>query len=376
MQDKNKLNIAGKIEVKDVERPLYAKGWEPLDAWDDIMIYRRPQVENVFNEIVLPKSQNDELYASYLLSAAEAFAEYEKLSVDDVLALWSRLRFDCAKFRLVSDKVKNGTAPLYCVQSLVSGALATLKAAIKDVETPSRSRRFHARVDSSSINELMKRAEFGQPQVGSYIINVLVPYGAQNEESSFEETYEHVYRRGIEHLIRTLDSAVRFATSDTPNAFLEAEENKVVSPNLLESVLEARGEDEAELEVSIDWSPILPPSPGTPNRVSINEESARVMNAWAQTWKPRKMEETKKFVGKVIKFLECERDEDSKPFGGVVFSIFDDEKNYATEASLDVDDYKIAYDAFYEDAAISFEGRVIKQNRKTTILDVQNVRAV
>ena len=370
--DDHNLELADAISAQEVGALLVDQGWLPDETRDDVTIYRRPREENAAYEIDLPKKRN-ERYAPRILDGALMNSLYENRPIEEILAQWSRPQFDVARFRLISDKVENGTAPLYYVQSLVSGAFDALKAAVKDVETPCR---YHARVDSSNIQELMKRAEFGQTQVGSYVINVLVPCGTQNERGSFEKTQERVYRKGVEHLIKTLDSVVRFAASESPNDFLTAQENENVSSNLLESVLDMRCDDDAELEISVDWSPLLPPSNNTPNCVHITKKHVDFMSEWAQTWRPKKMEEIRSFVGKVVEIRGRDRDVDSKPSGAVVFSIFDDEKNYEAEAELDVDDFRLAYEAYYDDAMITFRGKVVKGNGKTRIFEAENLHRV
>ncbi len=69
-------------------------------------------------------------------------------------------------------------------------------------------------------------------------------------------------------------------------------------------------------------------------------------------------------------------DVDSKPSGDVVFSIFDDEKNYEGEAELDVDDFRLAYEAYYDDALIAFKGRVVKGNGRARFFETKDLRRV
>jgi len=370
--DDQNLELAASISAREVGAALVGQGWKSDESRDDVTIYRRAKEEDAKYEIDLPKVR-DERYAPRILDAALMASLYEKRAIDEVLAQWSRPRYDVAKFRLISDKVKNGTAPIDYVQSLLLGALSTLRIAIKDVESPCR---YHTRVNSSSTKELMKRAELGQTEKGSYVINVLAPCGTQNEESSLDGTQENIYRRGVEHLLKTLDSAVRFASSDSPNDFLSSQENEGVSSNLLESILKMRREENSELEISVDWSPLLPPSPGTPSRVYVAKEHARIMSKWAQTRRPKEMEETRRFVGKVEELRGRDRDVKYRPCGTVVFSIFDEEENYEAEATLDADLFQVAYDAYYKYAPLAFEGRVVKRNGKAALRDVKNLRLV
>jgi len=83
--------IAATLKASLVSNFLRRRGWEELDEWDTVLIYRRPEQENVFTEIVLPKDANDELYADYMENAARRYARYKGRAIKDVLKEWNRL---------------------------------------------------------------------------------------------------------------------------------------------------------------------------------------------------------------------------------------------------------------------------------------------
>lgn len=78
------LEAASQLNASSIQALLEREGWEPLDVWEDIFIYRRPKQERVFNEIVLPKWK-DELYAQYMAKTVRRYAEFNNLSVEDSL---------------------------------------------------------------------------------------------------------------------------------------------------------------------------------------------------------------------------------------------------------------------------------------------------
>ena len=83
------IEATDKLDASAIQTLLEREGWEPLDAWDDILIYRRPKRERVFNEIVLPKWKDD-LYAQFMLKAVRRYAEFNNLSAEDSLEKFKR----------------------------------------------------------------------------------------------------------------------------------------------------------------------------------------------------------------------------------------------------------------------------------------------
>ncbi len=369
------IALASSISTPTVADLLKTKGWILFESTRDFESFRRPKEEPEQYVVDLPKKEGTERPPK-ILDAALAIALFEKRPIVDVLNEWKNPRVDRVKFRIISERVADGSAPLFFVQKLVDGILGTLRASLKDVESPSR---LHKRAFSSRVDELMKRAEFGQTEKGSYVVNVKVPLNALDDDGRFDETKDLFFRKALEHVVKTLDFASRSSELDSdPARVLESTFGASTSANLLDALFETTCDGKADLNVVVDWSPLVPYSSNAPSSVYFKKERAAFLKTWAQAARPKDREEKGTFRALVVSLTALKRDaKDERPSGIVVFRILkDDGSSYDAETFLNADDFQTAYEALAPNDELSFEGRVFWKNGKPELSNVASLRSV
>ncbi len=361
--------LARSLDLSGIDAALVAEGWEKKEL-DDRVIYRRPKEENSRYGVDLPKP-TDEYYVPTLLHAASDYALYLDKPIEEVLDRWRTLRFDRARFRIVTDEAQEGEIPLERIRDLADGVVSAIACAVKDVESPASA---HKRVASSAITELSKRARFGLTEKGSYVVNALVPLEETKEDGELPNLKTRLFRKGLEHLAASFELAERTA-DDSNDTFLDANKEIRASANLLEAFSKTSFEGNADVEFSVDWSPLVAPTPDVPSRVLLKKETAAKLKERATALRPKK-EETREFFAKVVALEDLSKSDDERPSGAVSFCIEDEDADYKADAMLDADAFQTAGDAMFKRATVAFNARVTKASGKATINGVANLRIV
>ncbi len=367
----------GDVSLFTVREYLRATGWiKKPTSWDDIVVYRRSTPEFPRAEIVVPKRESDfsEEYLDDIIQRLSLFDQRETLDVRHALV---NPRVDKVKCRLISPHTSFGTTPLNTIQSFISGFIGALRAAVKDVVQPENR---HLKLSSSEIDEMMSRAEFGQTEIGSFVASIFLPLGQADESDLLDEFKTNVFRKGVVHLMTALNLAAECAEMGQTEDFIQKNDSSGlhISSNLLDAVENARVGNETDVEFAVDWSPTVP-VPEAPKCVLIKSGYSPYFTRWSQQLNPREDDKTpRRFVASIAEFSEDKRDEQGRPFGTILLTVFspDEDKNYLAKVFLNSDQYDLAIDAFRNNDCVSFSGVRVWKKTRHEIRDVQNFQRV
>ncbi|MBR4752085.1 MAG: hypothetical protein IK077_10015 [Thermoguttaceae bacterium] len=365
-------------DLKAARTYLKAQGWVAHDDyWDDIVIFRRPEEENrPCDEVVLPKKV-DKTFDHYLEETARRLAQWDNQTEEEALFRLLHPDVDRVRCRLISPELESGTTPLYVIQDFVAGVVDALKAAVLDVAKPEL---WHKRLRSAEIDKMMKQAKFGQTERGSFILNLFVPLEDADEANKFEGTSSRLWRRGIVHLTTALSEAVDAIESGAPENFEQKnKENPQTSANLLEAIDAAAIGEDAALEFSVDWAPVLRVPESTPSTVTVQKSYAPQFKEWARSFRPAEKDKEKaRFVATVRELKGAQRDDDGRPYGDVVLWIFNQEedRNFEAKTSLNTEQYDVALDAHKRNYCVSFDGVCVWNGNKATLDNIEGFGAI
>ncbi len=379
MTEKEDYEVASAemISFDAIRSYVCTKSWENVStSRQDVEVFAQFDDERIIESFQLPKSDTDR-HVAFVLDAARAIARFERKRLDETLRFLSTLDYDVVKCRLISQDVKDGSVPLGEAVDFVAKACKLISVAVKDVVSPDDL--YHQRIRSTEIDELSRRARFGQTDRGSFVINLYLPLGTSSDDELFVSVRRNVFRKSLIHLMETLDHATKLIDNRTPDLFLEENSNAEIkaSANLFVATDEARVSDDSELEISVNWSPKLPIDSNVPSRILVSERHSTSFWEWNKVYQPKMKETTSsEFLAKVISVAVQDRDENKRPSGIAIFQIIGNDEIYEASSFLNSDDFNTANECLMNDHFVAFRGKCERSRKKATIVEISNFRTL
>ncbi|CUB01437.1 hypothetical protein [Comamonas thiooxydans] len=159
------------VTIKQLETYLQKNGWS-LDGKirDVASVWHRAEVMDA--EVLLPTSVDLKDYAERMRDVVESIARFEKRSIEDITSEILDLFSSIVSIRVIGADTKGGAIPISDGVLLVSKAKEMLMSAAMAMFA--KRKQFAGKPPkeaASYIDSLL----LGQTQVGSYVVNVLVP---------------------------------------------------------------------------------------------------------------------------------------------------------------------------------------------------------
>lgn len=162
-----------------IELYLETHGWVHDGFINEVAtIWHRTEEEYFDYEILLPSSASLKDYDARLVDAIRSLAKFERCSESEVLERLHNFYSDLISIRVVHADVEAGTIPLIDGVELNQKARDLMTSAI--MTTLRKGRHFSGR-RPPEVKEYLHSLRLGQTQVGSYVVNIIVPIVATDE---------------------------------------------------------------------------------------------------------------------------------------------------------------------------------------------------
>lgn len=150
---------------------------------DFASIWHRASEEEFEYEVLIPEDVSLRDYESRVQDAIKSIANYEHRNETDILKDITNYFSDTVSIRVVHSDVENGTIPLEDGVKLFEMAKDLLSSAA--MSTISKKRYFYG-ARSAEASSFLSKVRLGQTEIGSYIVNVLVPLDSRKERDLFD----------------------------------------------------------------------------------------------------------------------------------------------------------------------------------------------
>ena len=371
--------LASKISLVNAKRYLRKSGWvESTSINPDLVKFHRQEPDRPFDEVRLPKREDDKFYSDTLLELAQRLSVFEKRPLFDVMMTLQSPDVDKIRFRIISENVQFGSIELGCIDTLFHAISSVCSIAVKDAYTPSF---FHKRIDGKLVKQLQKYARLGQTNPGSFTVNILVPTSIPPEDDTipFEGFENNEFRKGMTHLMESLKQIDDLIMCGDEDSFIpEMKKKPSVSSNFINSMLQINQWDDMELEISIQWSPINPVESTVPHSVRLPQSYFKVFQKWSNECISKKeCKNELEFTGNVIALEGNIEDENGKIYGDVVIQYISNEgdSGIATVTLLNREYYDLALNCHRNKIMVKFRGDLIpgKNARIDNVIDFMKV---
>lgn len=365
--------LAANISLYDAKTYLRSKGWVQRENFlPAVTVFKRTEPEHPFDEIELPKTEEDPWYDQLLLNAAQRLVKFEHRGLMDVLQDMTNPSLDRIRFRIIAKDVELGSVELDLVKTLFQGISAVCLTAIKDLETPAI---VHRRIDNKTIQQMQRYARFGQTEHGSFTVNILIPFGipdTSEEPTLVEDVPKTTFRDGIRKMMQSIARVQEtILEGDMDELIRENSECPFVSANMLAAFAQMDLWEDTELEISSQWSPLVPCENA---QMRLKKNTLVCFDTLARKFQNLRKDKRNRltFSGYVMQLLGGDEDEAGLQLGDVKIKALSNEgDDVQTTIKLDNREwYDAAIKSHREKKLVMFTGDLVNVKSSNAIVNV------
>lgn len=371
------LHLAEQVRPLAARTYAESRGWCSVEgAVGRIWLLRHP-VERL-RQLQIPMDAEGEGFGEAMLDVALRLAEIERRPVDEVLVDLQWPDADVVRVRVASPSTEGGQVPLLGDLSLRDGIRRALLASACSVLNPVA---FHPRLSRSEADALLAACQAGQTERGSYVVKVVCPLFAVEDEAGpaggvpFARRVTSLLMRGVAALVESVEQ-------DRVEDYVAATDAQpIVSWNLCDALLRMQPERGAGLvELSTAWAAdrrVTPPrADEVPARVAIRAEYMPSIERAAALLRPNSSEPREELLIGTVETLSGSVGRDGRRAGEVHFSLLlPDSETLRARATLEPEHYAVAMRAHEHGRAyVRIHGVLRRGGRGGRIDPVRDVR--
>lgn len=242
-----------KLTINQIKGYLVSGGWvEDGEIGSIATVWHRPSIENSDFEILLPEDDSIKDYLDRVIDIFHVLSEFENKREISVLEEVLRFYSDLVRVRVVHEDVANGTIPLEDGVLLIEKVRELISSAT--LSTLSRKKYFSGNRPQEAV-DFIGKARLGQTEVGSYVVNVLLPI-EKPEPTLFElMSFTRCVMTTLVKSLDALDAVVEQLKIDESMSLLEDSIAEGVSANLCDALIGLSGDGKSrDVEISISLS--------------------------------------------------------------------------------------------------------------------------
>lgn len=373
--------LLDQIEPLRVEQYLASHGWSKNDG----LCNRHRSVYEINSnkshkrqvKVLYNKSIAD--YGMVMLITISNIAEHESRTVDDTIRLLIvPSRSDVLKIRAYGGATSGGTISLNGAREMLDGIRRVVLAAAHGVSNPQI---YYPRLGDGKADELLKRCQLGQTEIGSFVFTVVCPLDAIPEHNKLFDD-EPFARKVTKNLMVTLERVGSCKTEGDCIKLISDEQGRlpvkrdgndvaIVSKNLCDGIIDIIANSDSNVEIGVDWAAELDSRVGIENsKVVFTQEYIKLLDFLSDGLKPKDTETGSTYLGTVEKCEGIPTGDSIAREGDVVLKIIDDEgEPRNAKVNLPVSEYTQATNAHLKNKKVQIHGILKRAGRTFRITD-------
>ncbi|MFM8478192.1 MAG: hypothetical protein ACKOEO_20600 [Planctomycetaceae bacterium] len=361
------------LSPRDVMGYAKVRGWRQFRTTGRLMIFNRNETGSL-DQLLIPVDSSRPDFGDRMREAVERLVEFEKRPASSIVSDLMNYDSDLLRFRVASSRAQKGTLPLIQAIDLMAGARQSLLAAAHSVLTP---RRHHPKLSRGEAVQLLEACQMGQTEQRSFVVSISCPMRAVDAEQAGLNSSELPFaRRTTSLLTRALASLDQAIEEDRINSIVD-EEDPIVSANLCDALLKMRPvQGDGLLEFIPSWAPSEPIDLDvritTRSIVFSSDEFEPIEDIYRQL-RPTEESLTKPWIAFVDELRGTEGDAGARE-GEVVFTIFDDDQIIRARATLNREQYQMAYEAHNPARPLFIHGHLNRGPRVSRLTQITELR--
>ncbi|WP_083101432.1 hypothetical protein [Pseudophaeobacter leonis] len=375
------MKLIDKISATDLRDFLKGNGWEVNKAAlnDDLFVFSH--LTHPRRQLVFPIQKTAVDFSESVEGTISKYSELSGESSDSVVQRVLGVRKDGLRLRIHS-RLDDVTLPLGFASDLVNGVEKLIKSTACTVLNP---RVLHPRLSHREATQMLGHTQFGQTEVGSFVVNVACPINALDAQGNLELTESDApfVRQVFETMNKGVRKLVKSVEADTLDALvdeLKEATHPIVSSNMCDALASMYdGTLQNSLDLRFLWSSLRPVRGAEQNQiVRIQDDYFSRIEEVRKELRSEEIEQLETFFGTVER-LDGDMGEDGKRSGAVllVLLLSDEDESVRASVSLNAGQYADAIKAHETNGAyIRITGRLHSGRQPRTLRDITKFELV
>lgn len=268
---------------------------------------------------------------------------------------------DVFKIRVQRDCNTTGNISVLDAPRLYKNILRLLYVSAADIKNP---KKYHKGNYAEQFNEYISKCQFGQTEVGSYVVKLYLPLEADIDQEGDEPLFEEDCYR--ESMGRQISNKIMKSLNTIKTAIDEKNEKRLVddfttdniSGNMYEAIAGLTLDNEKTLvEVSAEWASVAPNEECECSHVTFTDDYYGPLCQVSE-----KLKQDTKYEINIVGYVggvKATSDYTKRTKGNVSIDYFDreEEKKHSLNVTLNIEDYNLATEAHQKGYQVKFVGK-------------------
>ncbi len=348
---------------------LYLKNmkWQQLPDLFDGKI-KQFQSEKEEEVVLVPLSKTFTDYYREVKETLDVIANIERKTIEELINKLLNPSQDILKWRIADEITSRGAIPFNSMTENIEHIKDLLASTILDITTPAK---IHPRLNTKEVISQLSSYQFGQTEIGSYILNILCPLGYY-QYSVFDPTQEELPlgRRVNMQILNGISKIQESITSRSTELQDILDEGKI-SINFLSALGKLYGENShSKISVKADWNLYIPLIPEIiTSQVELNPDCYDSLMGVIESNLPQQEQNVEKvYCGKIFS-ISGDADAESREIITIIVAVIDDDlRKTNVKVELNCQQYlSLVTEAFESGANVMVTG-IMSRTAKSTKL--------
>lgn len=364
-------SIIERLDAENLCLYLFNKKWQRLPDLFEGKV-RQFQSEDEEEVVLVPMTKTFTDYYREVRETLGIIASSEGKSFEELTNKLLNPSQDILKWRIADELTNKGAIPFNSMTENIEHIKDLLASAILDVTTPSK---VHSRLYTKEVNTQLSNYQFGQTEIGSYILNILCPLGYYQYKLFNPELEDVPLGRKVNLQILNGITKVQTSISDKSSELQDILDEDKISINFLTALSKIYEENNnSDVSIKADWNIDVPlPSNICISQVVLNSKCYDPLLYVIEKNSPQQEQNTKKsYCGKISSISGDAEIESRETITVVVAAIDDDMRKTNVKVELNCQKYySIVSEAFESGANVIVTGIVSKTAKSTKLSDAR-----
>lgn len=366
------VEIAGNINYLNIVKYLTDLNWQKVESNRPyVKIFQYENADTLY-QANIPTNRELIDYKHAMYRAVEQIALSSKKNIETVLLELLNPVSDILHIRIKEASTNSGSIMVEDAIKLFGNAKKLLTYASMDYQKPSL---YHIGKPDLETQNLIENCRFGQTEIGSYVISLVVPFtevdetGKSVQMTLFNEEVDksNAHARKVTNKLITSIQQVKAAVDEGILNEIMSPLNKQLPPvsaNFLEA-LSSIGiyKEHSEVDISIKWAPTVNGNKAKVDNVSLTHDHCSPIDTVVQSIKGKRTADERSFTGKISN-LKAKPNLEKRDVGEITLVYIDQEKASKAKVVLNKEDYDDAIKAHESGKDVRVIGKILGQKRK------------
>ena len=173
--------IIDKLDTQQLCLYLKNMKWQQLPDLFDGRI-KQFQSEKEEEVVLVPLSKNFTDYYREIKETLDVIANIERKTIEELINKLLNPSQDILKWRIADEITSRGAIPFNSMTENIEHIKDLLASTILDITAPAK---IHPRLNTKEVISQLSNYQFGQTEIGSYILNILCPQALRTATGKF-----------------------------------------------------------------------------------------------------------------------------------------------------------------------------------------------